>query len=121
MPARKGSARRGGPLKGSTDPTTTTNVVAGTADVNAAVAAQAGLRLMGYAIKESASTPAAAAVTLLHGATVGAGAGLGAEHDLASNGEVFRWFGGDGISIPNGISVDRASGTTTIAIWTKVI
>ncbi len=39
----------------------------------------------------------------------------------AANGEVFRWFGPDGIKVPGGISVDRIAGSTEIAIYTKKV
>jgi hypothetical protein len=115
MPARK----RGGKLRGSTDPTTVVRVAAGTADADAVVAANANLRLMGYAIKEAAGTPAAALAAIVQGATAAAGTDLGAEHDLAANGEAFRWFGPDGLSVPGGLSVDRTTGTTRLVLYVR--
>lgn len=122
MPAKK---KRKAPLRrpkgGTSDPTQITAVASGTVDVDAALAAKAGLRLKGYAIKEDAGVAAAAELMLLHGATVGAGALIGAHHDLVANGEKERWFDDDGLPIPNGISIDRVSGTTKITLYWKVL
>lgn len=86
------------------------------ADVNAAVAAQGGLRLVGYSIQESAGTPAAAACKIVHGATVGGGTNV-AFVKLAASGSTTVSFGPAGIACPNGISFDWVSGQVDVALY----
>lgn len=90
------------------------------ADSDALVAAQSGLRLMGYAIRESAGTPAVAAVDIMHGAT-GAGGTLVVPIELAANASGAVWFGPDGISVEGGVSIRRVAGTVDIVVFTKVV
>jgi len=91
-----------------------------TANVDAAVAAQAGLRLMGFSAKESAGIPAAATFTLVHGATVGGGTNV-AYQNLALSGSNTEWFGPDGIACPDGISIDWLTGQVDVCIFYKVV
>lgn len=98
-----------------------TFVASAAADADAAVAANAGLRLLGYSVKESAGAPAAAELNIVHGATGAAGTNIGAHHDLAANGEKERWFGRDGIKVPNGISIDRIAGSTEVTLYTRTV
>lgn len=92
---------------------------AAAANTDAVVAANAQLRLMGYQIKETAGV--AAQFEVVHGATGAGGAGIGADHNLAANADVTRWFGPDGIKVPNGISVKRTAGTAKLAVYTKLV
>jgi hypothetical protein len=101
------------------DASDVTNVAAGAVNVDAAVAGNAGLRLMGYSIKETAAV--AAQFEVVHGATGAGGTGLGADHNLAANGDVAKWFGPKGIKIPNGLSVKRTAGTAKLALYTKIV
>ena len=79
------------------------------ADVDAAVAATPGLRLMGYSSKESAGTPAAATFKIVHGATGAGGTSLvHINHALSTSST--QWFGPDGIAVPNGLSIDLITG-----------
>lgn len=94
--------------------------LATSADVNAAVAGVAGLRLVGFAVSESAGTPAAANFVLVHGATAGGGTEL-VHVKLAANESKTGWFGPDGIACPNGISIDQVTGTSDIIIFYKVL
>jgi hypothetical protein len=64
---------------------------------------------------------AAAQFELVHGATGAGGTGLGADHNLAASGDVAKWFGPDGIKIPNGLSVKRTAGTAKLALYTKTV
>lgn len=86
-----------------------------TADVNAAVAAAAGLRLMGVSVRESAVTPAVATVIIVHGATAAATAFLPIE--LAANGSLSLWYGPGGIAVPNGLSIDVVAGTLDVHLF----
>lgn len=88
------------------------------ADVNAAVAAVAGLRLMGYAVRETAA--AVANVVIVHGATVGASTYL-VPVKLAANESKVHNFGPDGLACPNGISIDWVAGTLDVIIYYKVL
>lgn len=92
-----------------------------TADVDAAVAAATGLRLMGYSVRESAGTAAAAALSIKHGAT-GAGGTYVARINLAADESERMWFGPDGIDVAaNGISIDWEAGTIDVDIWHKTV
>ena len=89
------------------------------ADVDAAVAAQAGLRLVGFSAKESAGTPAAATAVIVHGAT-GAGGTAVAYVNFAASGSTTVWLG-DGIDCASGISIDWLTGRLDIALFYKVV
>ena len=86
-----------------------------TADVDAAVAANNGLVLMGYSCRESAGTAAAAAFNIVNGAT-GAAAGKIIHEELAANEAKTVWFGPTGITCPLGISIDHVAGTVDVAL-----
>ncbi len=93
---------------------------AGTADVDAAVAAHGDLRLVGYAIKESAATPAAAAVEIVAGATANGGDAIIPITLLP--GESTRDMNindGEGIKVPGGLSINRSAGNTTVVLFYK--
>lgn len=90
------------------------------ADVDAAVAATAGLRLMGYSAKESAAAPAATTAIIVHGAT-GAGGTAVINLNLALSTSQTQWFGPDGIACPNGISIDWLTGRLDVELFYKVV
>lgn len=84
------------------------------ADVDAAVAAATGLRLMGYTVRETAA--AVASAKIVNGAT-GAAAGKVAEIGLVASGGQAIWFGPLGIPCPLGISINRIAGTMGVVIY----
>lgn len=90
------------------------------ANVDAAVAAATGLRLMGYSAKESAAVPAAATFIIVDGAT-GAGGTAVVNVNLALSASETRWFGPDGISCANGISIDWLTGRFDVELFYKVV
>ena len=90
------------------------------ADVNAAVAAAAGLRLMGFSAKESAGTPAAATFRIFHGATVAGGTAV-INQNFAASGSNTAWFGPDGINVPNGLSIDWITGQVDVELFYKAV
>lgn len=85
------------------------------ADVDAAAAATPGLRLMGYV----ASSAAGAVCAIVHGAT-GAGGDAVIPLNLAAGGNPNGWFT-NGIPMPNGISIDRVSGTFDLTLFYNTI
>lgn len=91
-----------------------------TADVDAAVAAVAGLRLMGFACRESAATAAAATFRIMHGATVAGGTVL-VPVELAANESTRDWFGPEGIACASGLSIDVIAGTVDVELFYKVV
>lgn len=91
-----------------------------TADVDAAVAATPGLRLMGFASRESAATAAVATFRLVHGATVAGGTTL-YPVELSAGESRGEWFGPDGIAVPNGVSIDWIAGTVDVVLFYKVV
>jgi len=90
-----------------------------TADVDAAVAAQAGLRLVGFSTKETAGTPAAATAVIVNGATGAAGTAV-AYINLAASGSNTVWLG-DGVDCSSGISIDWLTGQLDVALFYKVV
>lgn len=90
------------------------------ADVEPAVAAAAGLRLMGFACREIDAVPAVATFRIIHGATVGGGTVV-VPVELAANESKSQWFGPDGIDVPNGISIDWIVGTVDVEIFHKTV
>lgn len=99
---------------------TPTGVAGLAANSDALVAAQSGLRLMGYAIRESAAAAAVAAVDIMHGAT-GAGGALVVPIELAADKSDAVWFGPDGIMMESGVSIRRITGTVDIVVYTKAV
>ena len=87
------------------------------ANVDAAVAAATGLRLMGYSCRESDGTPALAAFNIQHSATGAAGVQLVAV-ELAANSSETVWFGPQGLDCAaNGLSIDRVAGTVDVTLF----
>ena len=93
-----------------------TAVASGTADADAVVAAKYNLRLRGFSIAETAGTAATAEAPLMHGATGASGSKVTAPINLAADGFGI-WMFSEGIPCPNGISIDRVSGTTEFVIY----
>lgn len=87
-----------------------------TADADAAVAAATGLRLMGFAARESDGTPAVATFRVVHGAT-GAGGDAVIPVELAASGSTFQWFGPQGVAFASGISIDHIAGTVDVTLF----
>lgn len=90
------------------------------ADVDAAVAAATGLRLVGFACKESAAAAAVATFNIVHGATA-AGGTLVVPVELAANTSAGEWFGPEGIAVPNGISIDWVAGQIDLVLFYKAV
>lgn len=90
------------------------------ADVDAAVPAATGLRLVGFAARESAATAAVATFIIVHGAT-GAGGTAVLPVELKADESTREWFGPDGIAVPNGISIDWIVGTVDVHLFYKVV
>ena len=74
-------------------------------------------RLLGWTAVESAGTPALATAVIRDGADVN-GAPIAYIGLLASGGGS-QWFGPQGIVCPNGIFLDRVTGTTTITVFVE--
>lgn len=90
------------------------------ADSDAAVAATAGLRYMGFTAKETTGT-GYASFNVVKGAT-GAGGGTPLDYVTLSPGETAReWYGPEGMDSPTGISIDWISGTPSVTIRSKVV
>lgn len=94
---------------------TSTFIVSGTADASIA-AATPGLRLLGYGVKENAA--AAASLIIRHGTST-AGTPL-VPMSFGANESVRDWFGPGGIACPNGLFLDRVTGTTEVTIFTVI-
>lgn len=84
-----------------------------------AVAATPSMRLVGFSVTESAAAPAAADVAIVHGIDI-SGAEL-FDIKLAASGVVERWFGPEGIKVPNGLFINRIAGTTKVTLFYKVV
>ena len=89
-----------------------------TTDQEAIVAAQIGLVLMGWNIRESGA-PAVATVRILNGATVAAGTSL-ATIELAGDQSAGEWYGPGGLDSPNGLSIEVIAGTVDVDTYYKV-
>lgn len=87
-----------------------------TADVDAAVAANSKLRLMGWSARDGAS--AASTIDIVNGAT-GAAAGKVVRVNVAAAGDNTYMFPGDGIGCPLGISVDFLTGDVDLILYYK--
>ncbi len=90
------------------------------ADVDAAVGANANLRLVGFAARESAAAPAIASCYVVNGAT-GAAAGKVVPIALAASGMASQWFGPEGIPCPLGLSIDWEAGEIDISLYYKIV
>ena len=94
--------------------------VAVAADVEPAVAADAGLRLMGWECREADGTPAAAAFNIVHGAAVSGGAKV-VPVELAANESKGRWYGDGGLPFASGITIEHVAGTFEVTLFYKVV
>jgi hypothetical protein len=95
---------------------TPVEVASGTGDAQA-IAAATGLRLFGFSVRENA---AGAATAILYHGTANTDPPI-AFLSLASGAVQIQWFGDKGIAIPNGLYVDRLSGTTHFSFWKGVV
>lgn len=85
------------------------------ADVDAAVAAQAGLRMCGYSCRESAGSAAVATFEIVNGATGATDDTIVSVELLADYSEtVWMW---PGVDCASGISVDHIAGTFDVTIY----
>jgi hypothetical protein len=85
------------------------------ADVDAAVAAAAGLRLVGWVARSTAG----ATLEIVHGATADGGAAV-VPIELPATGMSSGWLA-EGIPMPNGISINRSAGTFDCTLFYKVL
>lgn len=88
-----------------------------TADVDAAVAASAGLRLVGFSARESAGSPAVATAFIVAGADADSGDTDLIKIELAANGSITQWFGPGGIDAAAGLSIDHVAGELEIVLF----
>ena len=91
-----------------------------TADVEPAVAAATGLRLVGWSAKESAGSAAIAEADIMNGASQSGGTVVSSIAIAASRSEQ-AWYGPEGIDCANGITIDHIAGQLDIAIYYKTI
>jgi hypothetical protein len=96
---------------------TYTTITAGTTDAQA-IAATTDLRLMGWSVRESAGSPAAATLNLRHGTS--ASDPVVAGINLAASGVDSQWFGPQGLPADAGIYLDRLTGNTTVTLLTAI-
>ena len=87
---------------------------AGTADAPL-VPARRGQRLVGFSCREAVAAAAAAAFVLRHGQSAGGRPLLYV--NLAADESVRDWYGPQGINCPQGVYVDRESGTTEVVVY----
>lgn len=87
-----------------------------TADVDAAVAAGPGLRLMGLAWREVAGSAAVATFTVVNGAVAATGTLL-IPVEVAANGSGYAWFGPHGLAATGGLSIDHVAGAVDVTLF----
>ena len=87
----------------------------GTGDVDALLAARYNLRLCGFSVSEDAGS--VALVTIMHAPLAGTNEPAVAPINIAANGFGMWGISNQGIPCPNGISIKRGSGTTTVVIY----
>jgi hypothetical protein len=95
-------------------PSTATPIAAATGGIQG-VAAAAGLALVGFSILETAGSTAG--VKIHHG-TDNTGPLLDIPQALTANQALRVWFGNAGPSCPNGVYIERTSGTTQLVLFT---
>lgn len=86
-----------------------------TADDDLAVAADPTLVLLGYVVSETAASPAVAEVLIIHGAD-GDGDVVAPVFCAASATHQFAFPEG-GIPCPNGLTIERIAGETSVALY----
>ena len=91
-------------------------LASGTADSEAFITANAGLLLGAVFMSEDAA--GTAGVKVYDGATISGGTAVCGK-SLAANEIATIWLG-EGINCPNGITLDRTSGTTTITVAYRI-
>lgn len=89
------------------------------ADVNAAVAAATGLRLLGYTWRETAA--GAFNFRLVNGPTVAGAVNFIANVRGAADTSGFQWIGWPGIPADSGITIDHIAGTFDLQIFYGVL
>jgi hypothetical protein len=89
-------------------------------DLDAAVAANPGLYLFGYNIRETKAIAAVATVRIVNGAT-GNAAGVVAQLELLADSEKTVMFGNHGIPCPLGLSIDVLAGEVTVILYYKIL
>ena len=94
-------------------PYTFTTIAAGTGD-EAGHAAAAGLRLMGYSVRETAG--AVATLNIEHGTANSSP--VMAAINLAAAGSAVQWFGPQGLNCASGVWIERLTGTTQVHLIT---
>lgn len=87
------------------------------ANVDAAVAAATGLKLVGFAARSSG----AAVFSIVHGATGAGGDAIIPVEFTAQCSTLAAWFGDEGIPVPNGLSLLRTSGTFDCTLFYKTL
>lgn len=87
-------------------------------DDEQAIAGAANLRCMGFNIQESAVVPAVADVVIRHG-TDATGPVI-AQVKLIASGSQTIWFGPNGITVTNGVFLERVAGTTQVTVYSRV-
>lgn len=87
------------------------------ADVDAAVAAATGLKLVGFAAKSAAG----AAFEIVHGATADGGDAIVPIELTTEVRSAVGWFGDEGIPVANGLSINRTSGTFDCTLFYKTL
>jgi len=90
------------------------------ANVEPAVVAAAGLRLVGWSARESDGTPAVATFRIMNGITVVEGTLL-VPVELSANESAREWYGPEGIDASGGITIDHIAGTIDIVIYHKTL
>lgn len=91
-----------------------------TANVDAAVPASSGLRLVGFAARESAVVAVAATFMIINGAT-GATDSVVVPVELAAGASTMGYFGPDGIACIAGISIRMVAGTADVSLFYKIV
>ena len=91
-----------------------------TADDDATVVANDGLRLCGYSLVESNSSAAVFSGKIVNGAT-GAAAGEVVHFEGIALSSETVWFGDAGIACPLGISIDWLTGEFDITVYYKIV
>ncbi len=86
-----------------------------TADVDGLINAASGLKLLGFACRESASSAAVATFRIVHG-TLGTHTAV-IPVELIANESAREWYAPLGIAMPNGISIDWIAGTVDITVF----
>ena len=93
-------------------------LVSGTSGIQG-ITAFATLRLVGFTITEDASTPAEARVRLHHGVNNTSPELF--DIVLTPKQSIREWFDIGGIAVPNGVFIDRVTGTTRITLYARAV